>query len=111
MIAIHKNKVNVVQSTFKSEIDKQRLLAIVRLNQLNAKTTAGPDKVYLESIIAIFTSNPDFLLWDSQKLIAKKNSLGSVPLLPKMVNGVHEIVNGIPKYVKSEIKNKKTSKN
>lgn len=99
MIAIHKSKVNVVQSTFKTEIEKQRLLAITRLNDLNIITAAGPNKVYLESVIAIFTSNPDFLLWDSQKLLAEKDSLGTVPLVPKMVNG-------IPKLVKSDIKNK-----
>jgi len=99
MIAIDKNRVNVVQSTFKSEIVKQRLLAISRLDVLNAKTPPGPDKVYLESIIAIFANNPDFLLWDSQKLTDEKDSLGNVPLVTK-------IVNGIPKQVKSDIKNK-----
>lgn len=98
MIAIHKTKVNVVQSTFKSEIEQQRLLAISRLNALNAGTPAGPDKVYLENIIAVFTNNLDFLLWDTKKLEDEKNSLGNVPLVPKMVKGVL-------KQVKSPIKN------
>jgi hypothetical protein len=94
-----------VQTTFKSEIEKQRLLAISKLNALNAVTPAGPDKVYLESIIAIFTSNPDFLLWDSNKILSIKNSLGTVPLVPKIANGIPVIVNGIPKQVTSPIKN------
>lgn len=98
MIAIHKTKVNVAQSTFKSEIEQQRLLAISRLNALNAITLAGPDKVYLESIIALFTNNLDFLSWDTKKLEDEKDSLGNVPLVPKMVKGVL-------KQVKSPIKN------
>lgn len=98
MIAIHKTKVNVVQSTFKSEIEQQRLLAISRLNALNAITPASPDKVYLESIIEVFTNNLDFLLWDTKKIEDEKDSLGNVPLVPKMVNGVL-------KQVKSPIKN------
>ena len=106
MIAVHKNIVNAVQSTFKSEIEQQRLLAISRLNDLNAITLAGPDKVYLESIIALFTNNLDFLLWDAEKLKYKKDSIGPIPLVPKIVNGIHVTVNGIPKYVKSKIKDK-----
>lgn len=98
MIAIHKTKVNVVQSIFKSEIEKQRSLAISRLNTLNAITPLGPDKIYLESIITLFTNNLDFLLWDSQKLNDEKDSLGNIPIVPKMVNGTL-------KQVKSQIKN------
>ena len=106
MIAIHKTKVSIVQSTFKDEIENQRSLAISKLNSLNAKTDPGPDKVYLENIITLFTKNSDFLLWDSQKLLAEKDSLGPVPLVPKMEKGVHVITKGVPKFVKSEIKNK-----
>ena len=106
MIAIHKSKVNVVQSTFKSEIENQRLLAISRLTALNAITPVSLDKVYLESILTLFTNNPDFLLWDSNKILSIKNSLGTVPLVPKIANGIPVVVNGIPKQVKSDIKNK-----
>ena len=98
MIAIHNSKLIVVQTTFKSEIENHRLLAISRLNALNAVTPAGPDKVYLESVISLFTLNLDFLLWDSQKLNDEKNSLGSVPLVSK-------IIRGVPKQVTSPIKN------
>lgn len=98
MIAIHKTKVNIVQSTFKIEIEQQRLKAITKLNALHAKITIVSDKVYLESVIQIFTDNLDFLLWDFNKLKDEKNSLGNIPLVPK-------IVRGVTKQVKSEIKN------
>ena len=99
MIAIHKTKVKDVQSAFKNNIENQRLLAISKLNELNGKTIDINDKIYLEKVIAIFTDNPDFLLWDSKKLEDEKDSLGAVPLVIKTVNGVQ-------KQVKSDIKNK-----
>lgn len=106
MIAIYKSKVSAIQSTFKKEIEEQRLIAISRLNVLNAATHSDPDKVYLESIIALFTNNLDFLLWNSKKLNDEKDSVGKVPLVPKIVNGIPKIVKGVQKQVKSEIKNK-----
>ncbi|MGH2664762.1 hypothetical protein [Flavobacterium sp.] len=99
MIAIHQNKVKVIQEKFKVEIENQRDKAIHRLNQLNLKTPVGNDKIYLESVIKLFNSNLDILNWDSTKLLNERNSLGAVPLTPKIRNGKNVLV-------KSEIKNK-----
>lgn len=99
MIAIHKTKVNNVQKIFKTEIDQQRLDAISKLTALDTTTTVREDKNYLKNIINLFTNNNDFLFWDSQKLFDEKDSVGNVPLVPKIVKGVQ-------KMVKSEIKDK-----
>ncbi len=99
MIAIHQNKIKVVQKNFKIEIDEQRQKAIGRLNRLNLKTVAGNDKIYLQNVIDLFDSNLDILNWDLTKLSAIRNSLGAVPLITVTKNGNS-------KLVKSEIKNK-----
>ncbi|OCB73171.1 hypothetical protein B0A79_15375 [Flavobacterium piscis] len=99
MIAIHINKVKVVQKQFLSEIENQRIKALKNLNSLNVATVAGSDKTYLESVISLFHVNSDILLWDSAKLSNVKTSLGNVPLVTKNYKGV-------AKQVKSDIKNK-----
>lgn len=99
MIAIHTNKVKAIQKQFLFEIEHQRKKALKNLKSLNLITIAGSDKTYLESIISLFEINPDILLWDSTKIFNEKNSLGNVPLVTK-------IYRGLPKQVKSDIKDK-----
>jgi 5-methylcytosine-specific restriction endonuclease McrA len=99
MIAIHKNKVQVVQTVFLDDIKIQRDKAIVKLNALNAKTVDINDKAYLESVILLFEDNTDILLWDSEKLNSIKGVLGNVPLVTRTYK------NGSSKLVKSPIKN------
>mgnify|MGYP001451885935 CR=1 FL=1 len=98
MIAIYNTKVKAVQTAFESDIKNQRTLAISKLKVLNNKTTAGPCKDYLKNVIELFEDNLDFLFWDSKKIDDEKDSLGNVPLVPKMVKGVL-------KQAKSPIKN------
>ena len=106
MIAIQKTKVIEAQEIFKTEITNQRSTAISKLTALEVKTTGKEDKDYLKNIITLFKDNTDFLVWDSQKLYDEKDSVGNVPMVPKIVKGIPQLVKGVQKFVKSDIKDK-----
>ncbi len=98
MIAIHQNRVKVVQTLFADDIKKQREKALEKLIVLNNKTDNRDDKTYLENVISLFENNTDILLWDQVKLETEKDSIGDVPLVEKLYRGKLRLV-------KSPIKN------
>lgn len=100
MIAIHQNKVKVVQANFLSEIQGQRIKALKKLKELSITITNVDDKRYLESVISLFEKNNDILLWDPEKIEIEKKVFLSVPTFYKKYK------NGKTKAFKTEIKNK-----
>lgn len=100
MISIYSSNVKSVQNQYEENIEKQRTSAIAKLTALNNSKPIGQDKNYLESVIQLFTTNLDILIWDSKKIEYLKNNFIPVPTETKKVNGQNKVYKTI---IKNEI--------